>query len=60
MLKSVNKFPNALLVSNRKIALIFLFSFQETLHGQGPIKTGGMGRLKFLGGLSLHLNHLIA
>ena len=28
MLKSVNKFPNVLLVSNWKIALIFLFSFQ--------------------------------
>ena len=49
MLKSVNKFPNALLVSNWKIAVIFLFSFQGTLHGQGLKETGGMGRrLKFL------------
>ena len=49
MLKSVNKFPNVLLVSNWKIALIFWFSFQGTLHGQGPKETGGMGRrLKFL------------
>ena len=49
MLKSVNKFPNALLVSNWNIALIFWFSFQGTLQGQGPKETGGMGRrLKFL------------
>ena len=48
MLKSVNKFSNALLVSNWKIALIFWFSFQGTLHGQGPKATGRMGRLVFI------------
>ena len=40
VLKSVNTFPNALLVSNWKIALIFWFPFQRTLRGQGPTKTG--------------------
>ena len=42
VLKSVNTFPNALLVSNWKIALIFWFPFQRTLQGQGPTKTGGI------------------
>ena len=42
VLKSVNTFLNALLVSNWKIALIFWFPFQRTLRGQGPTKTGGI------------------
>ena len=49
LLSIVRNGASALLVSNWKIALIFWFPFQGMLHGQGPKKTGGMGRkLKFL------------